>query len=395
MKKILVPNGNYTDIRLIQCFKEMGLYVITSGNNPSLSGHKYADEYVPHDYSDYDGMLSLAKDLQIDYISACSNDFGVTTAAYIAEKMALPGHDSFETAKIIAEKDLFKEFAIKNGLDVIPSSHFNNKEDAYKYINTIDYPIIIKPTDLGGGKGVTKVDNYNSALEAIDYAFEKSKIGHIVIEPYIEGSQHSFCSFLYNKKVVSFTSFNEFGAYNNEFLVGYTTSPADSINEVSQILIGNIEKMASLLNLSDGIFHVQYRMHKGRPLIMECMRRCLGNYALRAASEMLGFKIEKFIAMAYCGYDCSSIPKVKNLADSGYYAHYYIQPIKNGVISNVIISEELQKYVYDYIKEWQEGTIVDNYNVQMLGFLFLKFPDKKTRDFYSKDFRKFIHIKYK
>ena len=79
MKRILVPNGNYTDIRLIQAFKKMGYYVITSGNAPELEGHKYADEYIPHDYSDKEGMLELARNLNLDTISACSNDFGVET----------------------------------------------------------------------------------------------------------------------------------------------------------------------------------------------------------------------------------------------------------------------------------------------------------------------------
>ena len=50
-KRVLVPNGNYTDIRLIKALKKLGLYVITSGNAPELEGHKYADEYVPYDYS--------------------------------------------------------------------------------------------------------------------------------------------------------------------------------------------------------------------------------------------------------------------------------------------------------------------------------------------------------
>ena len=51
-KRILVPNGSYTEIRLIEAYKKMGLYVITSGNAPELEGHKYADQYVCHDYSD-------------------------------------------------------------------------------------------------------------------------------------------------------------------------------------------------------------------------------------------------------------------------------------------------------------------------------------------------------
>ena len=156
-KRVLIPNGNYTDIRLIKAFKKMGFYVITSGNAPELEGHKYADEYVPFDYSDHDGMLALAKSLNIDYISACSNDFGVTTAAYVAENMGLPGHDTFENARIIAEKDLFKKFAMANNLQVIPSHGFEDIDSAMLFAKETDYPIIVKPSDLGGGKGVTRV----------------------------------------------------------------------------------------------------------------------------------------------------------------------------------------------------------------------------------------------
>ena len=380
MKKILVPNGNYTDIRLIQSYKRMGLYVITSGNDKSLSGHKYADEYVPHDYSDYKGMLEIAKELNIDYVSSCANDFGVTTAAYIAENMGLPGHDTFEVAKIIAEKDLFKDFAQKNHLLCIPSNHFYTKEEAYKSVENAEYPIIVKPTDLGGGKGVTRVNDAKDVKKAIDFAFEKSKSGHIVIEPFIEGTQHSFCTFLVNKKVVSFTSFDELDAINNPFLVGYTTSPALDIDRVAPILIKEIEKMGELLNLADGIFHVQYRMYKGQPLIMECMRRCLGNYSLRAASKMLGYTIEDYIAKAHCGMDCSDIPHTFNYEGSGYFSHFYIQPRKNGVVKDVIIPDEIKEYIYDYIKEWKEGTVITNYTVQMLGFVFFQFPSREIRD---------------
>ena len=123
-KRILVPNGNYTDIPLIKAYKEMGLYVITSGNSPYLEGHKYADQYICHDYSDKEGMLELAKTLNLDYVSSSANDFGVLTGAYIAEHLGLPGHDPFLSARTIAEKDYFKEFAQTNGLQVIPSRQF-------------------------------------------------------------------------------------------------------------------------------------------------------------------------------------------------------------------------------------------------------------------------------
>ena len=390
MKKVLVPNGNYTDIRLIKAFKDMGYYVITSGNNPNLLGHKYADEYVEHDYSDCKGMLKLAREYQIDKISACSNDFGVTTAAYIAENMGLSGHDTFLNARIIAEKDLFKKFAQENHLQVIPSAEFDNRTIAKEYVKNVEYPIIVKPNDLGGGKGVSRADSVGEADKAIDYAFDMSKSKHIVVEPYIEGTQHSFTSFIVNKKVVADTSFNEYPCKNNPFLVGYTTVPALDIDNVRPQMVEQVEKIANLLDLVDGIFHVQYRMHNGKPLIMECMRRCLGNYALKAASEAIDFDWEHWIAKSYLGEDCSNAKQ--GLKDDRLLLHYYIQAPRNGRIKNVTIDDSITQYVYDEISQWASGLEVTNYSVEMIGFIFMKFPDIETRDTVAKSIESLIRV---
>jgi biotin carboxylase len=390
MKRVLVPNGNYTDIRLIKAFKKMGFYVITSGNAPELEGHRYADEYVPHDYSDHEGMLELAKKLNIDYISACSNDFGVTTAAYIAENLGLPGHDTFKNARIIAEKDLFKKFALENDLQVIPSHWFDDEEKAVEFVKDAEYPLIVKPTDLGGGKGVTRVQDYDNAVKAIKLAFSKSKRKHIVIEPFIEGEQGSITTFLINEKVVTWITFNELDSFYNPFLVGYTTSPANGMPEVGEALIEQINKMASLLHLVDGIFHVQYRMHHGKPLIMECMRRCLGNHSLKTASMLADLEWEEWIAKSYCGFDCSDIPRC--YCGDKQMSHFYIQAPKNGKVKNVRTSDELEPYVADRIMQWTPGMEIEAYEKEMLGFLFMQYPDRETRDRMAARYRELIVV---
>lgn len=389
-KRILVPNGNYTDIRLIKAFKKMGFYVITSGNAPELLGHQYADEYIPHDYSDKEGMLELAKSLNLDYISACSNDFGVVTAAYIAEKLGLPGHDTFRSAQIIAEKDHFKKFAQENGLQVIPSHYFEDADTALTFCKKAEYPLIVKPTDLGGGKGVTRIDGIDEAKEAIDYAFRVSKAKHIVIEPFVVGEQASFSGFLVKGKVVTYTSFNEYDAYNNPFLVGYTTSPANDMEHVSKVMIEQTEKMAELLHLADGIFHIQYRMWNGEPYIMECMRRCLGNYALRGASYLSEIEWEEWIAKAYCGMDCSDIPCIDDSAKN--VAEYYIQVPHNGIVKNVRIDPIIDKYTYDSIMQWTPGMEITNAKTAMLGFIFMDFPTRELRDEIASKFDQYIVV---
>ena len=184
-KKMLILNGSFCEIPLIEAAKEMGYYVITTGNMPSLIGHSYADAYIPADYSDKETILKIVQENNNDCIQSCANDFGVLTAAYVAEKMEWQGHDSYDTAMLLHHKDLFKEFTRKHHLPSPISQSFTDITAAKEYVLAAKYPLIVKANDLTGGKGILKAENIAEADFAIDNAFTRSRTGHIVIEPFI------------------------------------------------------------------------------------------------------------------------------------------------------------------------------------------------------------------
>ena len=198
MKKILFMNGNYNDIPLIESAHKLGLYVITSGNDPDAEGHVYSDEYCQCDFTNMEAMLRIAKTKKVDYVCSCGNDLTAVTAAYISEQLGLPGHDTYLNSKIFHEKDEFKKIVRKLQLTSPSSELFTNIEFANKYIQTAIFPQIIKPVDLGGGKGISVAKNAAEGEQAIELAFAKSKNKHIVIEDYIEGTQHGFICFIKN-----------------------------------------------------------------------------------------------------------------------------------------------------------------------------------------------------
>ena len=109
MKKVLILNGSFCEVPIIKKAKELGYYVVTTGNMPNLVGHQYADEYIPADYSDKEAILKICQENDIWRIISCANDFGVLTSAYVAEKMGWPGHDTYEKAMIMHQRDLFKK----------------------------------------------------------------------------------------------------------------------------------------------------------------------------------------------------------------------------------------------------------------------------------------------
>lgn len=214
MKKALLLCTSHNDLGLIRALRKLGFYIIATGNLPGQPGERYVDKYIQEDYSDKDRILSIAENEKVDVICQCCNDFGVYTAAYVAEKMGLPGYDSYDTVLTLHNKDQFKMFAQKYSLMTPEAVSFDTMENAMAWIERADYPLIVKPTDASAGNGISKVTTINEAYDAINNAFSKSRIGRVVLEPFIEGTQHGFCTFLRNEKVIAVCSNNEYSMIN-------------------------------------------------------------------------------------------------------------------------------------------------------------------------------------
>lgn len=372
MKKLLVLNGSFSEATLIEKGKELGYYVITSGNNPSLMGHAFADEYIECDYSDKESILELVKKNKIDRIVSCANDFGVITASYVAEKLGLPGHDTYKNAVLLHRKDLFKAFIQKLGIRTPISVAFKDKEKAYSYLNNADYPIIVKATDLTGGKGILRADTKNEAVYAIDNAFKKSRVKHIVIEPFIEGVQQSLDTFIINKKVVASVS-NDVFCPINPYLIQSELLPAKGIEKYQDELVGFIERICEELNLVDGMLTVQYIVKDGKPYIIELMRRALGNQFLTVAGVVTGFPWEEALIRAETGMDLSGLKSEKPM--SKYAGHHGVMATRNGVVKGYTISPELKNHIFKKIDIIPVGGRINDYLNERIAYIYYKYDN--------------------
>lgn len=133
MKIALLLCASHNDLGIIRSLKNLGLYVIVTGNMENLPGQKYCDKFIKADYSDKELILKIAKQNKIDYIIQCCNDFGVYTASYVAQKLGLPGYDSYETTLILHNKDKFKQFSKENNILSPISFAFSAEKDAVEF----------------------------------------------------------------------------------------------------------------------------------------------------------------------------------------------------------------------------------------------------------------------
>ncbi|MFV1976482.1 MAG: acetyl-CoA carboxylase biotin carboxylase subunit family protein [Candidatus Scalindua sp.] len=368
-KRLLILNGSHSEIPLIQAARKSGFHVITSGNAPHLIGHQYADEYCPADYSHKESVLQIAKNLKIDNICSCANDFGAIISSYVAEKMGLPGHDPYDITRLLHHKDSFKKFALKNNLPTPFSVSFVEQSQALKAAETFMFPVIIKPVDLTGGKGVSRANNYAEYHAGIKNAFALSRNKRVVVEDFFHGTQHSFSSFLVKQKVVFSFSDNEY-SYKNPYYVSTSAAPAIDIHKYETVLIGAVEKIAKQLNLTDGIFHIQYLANGKVAKIIDITRRCSGDFYPYPVNYATKTDWASWIIRAETGQDCLGFP---TLTQTGYCGRHCVMSKRNGTIKDVIISDDVKPYIYNNIFWWKAGDIIDNYLAQKAGIVFLQF----------------------
>jgi biotin carboxylase len=371
-KRLLVVGGGYADIPLILSAKKMGYHVISTGNRPDELGHHYSDEYCPADFSDPEAILSLAKRLNVSAICACCNDFSALSAAYTAEKLGLPGHDPLKTSQIIHHKDLYRQFAINHGIPTPQALGFTNLKDAVRGVESLPLPAIVKPVDLTGGKGITTITDMKQAKNAIKKAFAISRTKRIVIEEFINGSRHGFSIFLVNGRVAFFFSDNEH-YFLNPYMVSAASVPSIAPPAVEKKLCAQSEKIASILSLKTGIFHIQYILQDDEPIIIEICRRAPGDLYIKLVELATGVDYPAWIIKASAGLDCSGLVHSE---PKGFYTRHCVMASHAGKLKDIVFDPSLDNMIIDKMMWWEPNGIVTDILRSKFGIVFIKFSSQ-------------------
>lgn len=388
-EKLLILNGSISELTLIQKAKELGYFVVTTGNRPELIGHQYSDEYIQADYSDKERILSLVQEMGITKIVSNASDFGLLTAAYVAERMGWSGYDTYENTLLLHHKDKFKEYCLKKGIPSPKSEIFTDQQSALNYAKECSYPIIVKANDLAGGRGINRADNLQEAAAAIDDAFEKSRDKHILIEPFLVGKQQSFGGFISNGKIIASYS-NDCFSEVNPYMIQTETLPAKGIEKIRPQLERIITKIVSDLHLCDGIMCLQYIVCDGKPYIIETMRRCFGNQFLTLATANTGFPWEEAYILAATGQTTSNIKCQR--PERNYCGHYGIMATQNGTLKNYTIAPEFEKHIFMKIEVINPGDIIQDYRNEKIAYLYYEYDNAEEMRTEAMNFSEMVKV---
>ena len=325
--------------------KEMGLYTITCDYAPSNPGHKLADEYYCVSTTDLDGVLSLAQELKIDGIMAYASDPAAPTAAYVAEKMGLPGNP-YESVKILTEKDLFRSFLSKHGFNCPKAKGYNSFEEAYADIEQFRFPVMVKPVDSSGSKGVVKISGKNELKAAVEEALLYSRHKRIIIEEFIvkKGYQVSGDGFSVDGKLV-FTSYgNELyskAGGTREYVALGEFWPSELTNEQKNKVDLELQKLITSLGMRTCAYNIEVILDNDENVfILELGPRNGGSYIPQLIQYATGVDMVEYTLKAAVGEDVSDLKMKKT---KGFWSNYMILSTASGKYKEIWFDNKFKK----------------------------------------------------
>ncbi len=383
-KKLLLLGGLRYLLPVIEAAHKLGYYVITCDYLPDNIAHKYSDEYHNVSITDKEAVLALAKDLQIDGIMSFAVDPGVITASYVQEQMCLPAFGPYKSVCILQNKDLFRKFLTEHGFNVPKAKGFGSVDEAMADMDWYQYPVIVKPTDSAGSKGVTRVDTEQELKPALEYAFKYSISGRIIIEEFIEkqGCSSDSDSFSVNGELqfISFSAqrFDEKAA-GPYVPAAYSWPSTMSIQQEKELEI-EIQRLLSLLNMKSSVYNIETRVGtNGKPYIMEVSPRGGGNRLSEMVRYATGVDMIQAACQAAVGDEITDIEQKQY---DGHWAEIILHTSDKGVFKELQISKQYESNVIQRDLWVNEGDSVSAFigANDAIGTLVLRFDTAEAME---------------
>jgi biotin carboxylase len=396
-KKLMLLGGLRYLLPVIEAAHRHGIHVITVDYLPGNIAHKYSDEYHNVSIIDKEAVLALAQELQIDGIMSFAVDPGVVAAAYTAEKMGLPFQCSYEAACILQDKSRFRQFLAAGGFNVPNARGYSEADDALKDINYFNWPVIVKPVDSAGSKGVTRVDDPAALPAAIAHALDCSPSRHYIIEDFLEkvGPSMGNECFVVDGVLKYNAFYDQF--FDNEAINPYAPSgefwPSAMSKEHEQDFKDQLQRLFDLLHITTGMFNVECRVcTDGKCYLMEVSPRAGGNRLAEILNYAADVDIIEAEVLKSVGLPLNDIHEPNY---NGFYAINVLHSEHEGIFKELLIDRDFERAHLVERDLWvKPGDTVQGFTGanQSLGTIFLRFDTREELNQFTSTPNKYISI---
>lgn len=378
-KRILFLGASRSQLGPILYAKEQGHYIITCDYLPENPGHLLADESYDISTTDEEAVLELAKKLTIDGIVAYASDPAAPTQAYVGNKLGIPSNP-YESVRILSYKDLFREFLETNNFFVPQAEAFYNYQDAKEWLNKHNIPVIVKPIDSSGSKGITKLESIDELEIAFAYALRFSKNKKVILEEFITKKGYQICGdgFVVDGqlKFVSWANSHRNILCNPLVPIG-NSFPAIISDKSKEYAKSEIQRLLNLLQMKQGALNIEFFFDEnGKFVLLEVGPRNGGNFIPEVIRYATDVDLIKYTVDSALGLDCS---KLEMKETSGYYSVYVLHAIKDGILSEISYMNGIENNILEKFIYVKKGDFVKKFNGSdcTLGILLMKFDSSE------------------
>ena len=389
----MLLGGSAQQVVAIKTAKNLGYYTVLCDYLPDNPGQYVADKYYNASTTDVEAVYQIAKDEQVDGILAYASDPAALPAAIVAERLELPTNP-VKSVEILGLKYPWRQFLHKHGFACPKffSFHPDTSFDEIK-ANCTDFtfPVVVKPTDSSGSKGVTRLDSWEGFEKAVAWADSYSRNKVLLIEEFIQRGFPSVIGgdiFVWDGKVVLYGEMECLRDTLRSPLIPIGKKKPLCVNEKQKANIyDELQRVVTSLDIRFGELNIEIILDKNDQVhFLELGPRAGGNMIPIQLSDAFGIDLVKANVQAAMGVKPDFLDKpVKELP--GCYVHYVLHSYKAGTFKGIEIDESIAKNVYREVIYKKEGDPVEVFDGagKALGIIFLHFDTvEQMHDFCDK-----------
>lgn len=306
-KRLLIIGASVHFIDVVKTCRELEIITIVIDYNPNAKAKKYADISLDIDTYDKDSVLKVAQEYDVEGVFVGWSDMNLYTAEYVCEKLGLPFYANQKQLENIFDKIKFKDLCRRYKVPIA-------KEYKLDEIEQNDFPLIVKPVDNGGSRGVLKCNNEQELLQNIDIAKSYSEKGNVIIEQFIDRQHINIYYTIIDSEIYLSTMCDKYIVRPLENMPPLPVALVhDSIvyDEYQKKVDPKIRDMFMGLGLKDGVLFVQAFTDGCEFYVYEC------GYRLNGGST-------------YFFMDCfNTYNQVKMLINYAFFGKMIMNPIDN------------------------------------------------------------------
>lgn len=256
--KLLILGGGNNQVNSIRRTKSKGHSVIVSDYYDDAPGKRYVDYKELVSTFDVEGNISVGKKHDIDGVMTLGTDQPIYTVSMVAKSLGLPSFLEVEVAKGVTNKRVMKRMFIKNNIPT-PKYKLINKKFLDKELENISFPIVIKPIDSQGQRGIYKLNSISEIRNKINDTLSYSREKEVIIEEYYKSDEITVSGWVHEHKAYILTVTDRVTFENNQH-IGICKAhnfPSKHLGRYSEEIEKLTKKIVKTFNISNGPIYFQ------------------------------------------------------------------------------------------------------------------------------------------